>query len=281
MAAAPVASAPAQRVKTTIAPAVYSGARIAAGVFAPAAWMTTKGVRTVMKKNLDNTKEQMKLTRRPTVLRFSPTAWAKLLCLRDLGDTEIGGFGISKAGDLLFVEDVQLVAQTCDWAHVAFDDAAVADFFDRQVDSGRRPEEFGRIWVHTHPGNSAAPSPTDEATFARVFGGAEWALMFILARGGQTYARLRYNCGPGADLKIAVEVDFGQPFAGSDSEAWQTEYCANVRTPEPGPKIVANVRVIKSPEDDLFEDSWRDVWDDYGESRRYRSEGEHGFIEDF
>src|SRR4051812_35743192 len=38
-------------------------------------------------------------------LRFSPTAWAKLLFLRDIGDTEVGGFGITPADDLLFVED--------------------------------------------------------------------------------------------------------------------------------------------------------------------------------
>ena len=30
-------------------------------------------------------------------LRLSPTAWAKLLYLRDAGDSEVGGFGISAA----------------------------------------------------------------------------------------------------------------------------------------------------------------------------------------
>ena len=67
-------------------------------------------------------------------LRFSPTAWAKLLFLRDYGGTEVGGFGIAAKGDLLFVEDIQLVEQECSWAHVAFDDDSVADFFDQQVD---------------------------------------------------------------------------------------------------------------------------------------------------
>ena len=42
-------------------------------------------------------------------LRFSPYAWAKLLYLRDRGDTEVGGFGISCPEDLLLVEDVRLV----------------------------------------------------------------------------------------------------------------------------------------------------------------------------
>ena len=109
----------------------------------------------------------------PSILRFSPTAWAKLLFLRDLGDTEVGGFGISAADDLLFVEDVQLVRQVCTGASVAFDDQAVADFFDRQVDMGRMPSQFGRLWVHTHPGNFAEPSMTDEDSAPDVSGQAQ------------------------------------------------------------------------------------------------------------
>ena len=44
-------------------------------------------------------------------LRFSPTAWAKLIYLRDCGQTEVGGFAISAADDLMLVEDVQMVRQ--------------------------------------------------------------------------------------------------------------------------------------------------------------------------
>ena len=161
-------------------------------------------------------------------LRFRPTAWAKLLYLRDLGDTEVGGFGIAAADDLLLIEDVQLVRQVCTGASVAFDDQAVADFFDRQVDEGRTPEQFGRIWVHTHPGNFAEPSLTDEETFARVFGRTDWAVMFILARGGQSYARLRFHVGPGGDVDLPVAVDYSRPFAASDHAAWQAEYLACV-----------------------------------------------------
>ncbi len=160
------------------------------------------------------------------MLRFSPTAWAKLLFLRDAGPTEIGGFGISGAGDVLLVEDVRLVWQTCDWVSVAFDDQAVADFFDDHVDADRRPEQFGRIWVHTHPGHSPRPSLTDEETFARVFGGCDWSVMLIVARGGATYARLQFGVGPGGAIEIAVEVDYGAEFLASDWDAWQAEYAA-------------------------------------------------------
>ena len=157
-------------------------------------------------------------------LRFTPTAWAKLLFWRDLGTTEIGGFGISDPADPLLIEDVRLVKQSCTAVTVQFDDGAVADFFDEQVDAGRQPEQFSRIWIHTHPGHSAAPSRVDEATFARVFGAYYWSVMAIVARGGATYACLQYRIGPGGDWEIPVEVDFAQPFAAADHAAWKRDY---------------------------------------------------------
>ena len=113
-------------------------------------------------------------------------------------------------------------------ASVSFDDQAVADFFDAQVDAGRKPEQFGRHWLHTHPGDSPQPSSTDEETFDRVFGSCQWAVMFVLAQGGKTYARLRFSVGPGGSIVIPVEVDFRAPFGPSRQEAWEAEYKANV-----------------------------------------------------
>lgn len=164
--------------------------------------------------------------RRPR-LRFSPTAWAKLLYLRDLGPSEVGGFGISAPDDLLFVQDIQLVRQHGTEVFVAFDDVAVADFFEDQIDLGRKPEEVGRIWIHTHPGSCPQPSPTDHKTFERVFGSCSWAVMFILARSGNTYTELHWKAGS-ASLPMKVEVDFPQPFAESDHASWSEEYLATV-----------------------------------------------------
>ena len=178
-------------------------------------------------------KERSALTRHKQdlqpVLRFSPTAWAKLLFFRDRGETEIGGFGISDADDLLFVHDFLTVKQEVTAASVSFDDNAVADFFEDQVDAGRKPEQFGRIWLHSHPGNSPKPSNTDEETFRRVFGKCQWAVMFIVAQGGKSYARLRFGVGPGGQIVIPVEVDYSQPFGPSDQDAWESEHKANVK----------------------------------------------------
>jgi proteasome lid subunit RPN8/RPN11 len=162
-------------------------------------------------------------------LRFSPTAWAKLLFFRDRGETEIGGFGICSTNDLLKIEEFETVKQDVTLASVAFDDEAVADHFDRQVSLGRKPEQFSRVWLHSHPGESPEPSGTDEETFDRVFGRCQWAVMFILGRTGKTHACLRFNIGPGGQSLIPVEVDFSGGFPASDRPAWEAEYQAHIR----------------------------------------------------
>ena len=193
-----------------------------------------------------------KQTRLPQ-LRFSPTAWAKLLYLRDYGDTEVGGFGITSADDLLLVQDLQLVEQTCSLAHVAFDDEAVANFFDDQVDAGLRPEQFGRIWIHTHPGDCPLPSQTDEETFDRVFGRSDWAVMFILARTGQTYARLKFNVGPKAEFEIPVKRDYSRTFAACDPERWEDEYLDHVHPQHKSRLVQSNLDLVT----DL---DWEEDW---------------------
>ena len=163
------------------------------------------------------------------VFRFTPTAWAKLLYFRDFGNTEVGGFGVTAKDNLLLVEDFVTVRQKVSMASVSFDDDAVADFFESQVDAGRKPEQFARCWLHSHPGDSPQPSTVDEETFERVFGRCEWAVMFVIGRGGKTYARLRFNVGPGGEAVIPVEVDYGRKFGPSDHEAWEAEYRSNIR----------------------------------------------------
>ena len=148
--------------------------------------------------------------------------------MRDLTDNEVGGFGVTEADDLLFVTDFILVKQKVTCVSVSFDDEAVADYFDQQVEFGRLPEQFGRIWLHSHPGDSPEPSCTDEQTFARVFGSCDWAIMFIVAQGGKTYARLRFNSGPGGEVNVPVFVDYSYEFDAADFEVWQQQYISNV-----------------------------------------------------
>ncbi|MFC1636811.1 hypothetical protein ACFL5Z_18450, partial [Planctomycetota bacterium] len=165
-------------------------------------------------------------------LRFSPTAWAKLLYFRDKSDTEVGGFGISDPEDLLFVREFVTVKQEVTCVSVKFDDSAVADFFDTQVDLGRKPEQFARIWLHSHPGDSPEPSIIDEETFQRVFGHCQWAVLFVVAQDNETYAKLRFNVGPGGHILIPTEIDYSQDFGSSDHDLWDAEYTANIKAIE-------------------------------------------------
>lgn len=157
-------------------------------------------------------------------LRFSPTVWAKLLFWRDCGPTEIGAFGISDPEDLLLIQDVKLIPQTCSRTTVQLEDGAIAEYFDRQVERGLRPERFGRIWIHTHPGDSALPSTVDEDAFARAFARVDWCVMCILARGGNCYARLEFHTGPGGALRLPIQLDDEPRRLKCHYRAWEHEY---------------------------------------------------------
>lgn len=169
---------------------------------------------------------------RPTIdcrgyaLRFTPYAWAKLHWLCHHGDTEIGGFGICEdPDDMTLVTDFQLVKQECTPASVDFNDDALADFMEDQAGAGLRMDQFARVWIHTHPGSSPQPSCVDETTFDTIFGRPEGqTIMFILARGGDTYCRMKINTGFAGEMLIPVCIDVRAPFPATDIVAWEEEY---------------------------------------------------------
>ena len=192
----------------------------------------------------------------PDRIVFSPLAWLKLQWFCHAGPTEVGGFGISAEHDLLYVENLVTVKQYATPVTIRFGDQAVADLFDQLVDRGLPVRRFARLWVHTHPGDSAQPSATDEETFARTFGSCDWAVMFIVSRTGQTYARLSFFAGPGGQLLLPAAVQWSDWPALSKEPAhldqrlaeWRQEYEANIDViPEP---VSA---VMEAPEQDWCE----------------------------
>jgi proteasome lid subunit RPN8/RPN11 len=154
------------------------------------------------------------------------------LYFRDKTDNEVGGFGITISEDLLYVTELITVKQEVTGVSVKFDDEAVADFFETQVDLGRKPEQFARVWLHSHPGDSPEPSITDYETFQRVFGSCQWAVMFVLAQNSKTYAKLSFNVGPGGQVLIPTEVDYSLDFGPTDHGLWDEEYKASVKVTE-------------------------------------------------
>jgi proteasome lid subunit RPN8/RPN11 len=173
---------------------------------------------------------------RSPVLTFSPLAWLKLLFFCHHGNTEIGGFGITTPHDLLYIEEFRTVRQEVSIVTVRFDDMAVADLFDDCVDRGMKPEQFARIWLHTHPDASVTPSGVDEETFTRVFGSCDWSVMFILGRTGLTFARLTYWAGPRGSVTLPVQVDWSRwpallkdGLLAAQIEQWKAEFAANIK----------------------------------------------------
>lgn len=158
------------------------------------------------------------------MIRFTPYAWAKLLFMRDKGPTEVAGYGISSLDDPLLVTDFQLVKQIAGPAHFEFDDEGLADFSERMAfEHELQPAEYQRILIHTHPGNSATPSGTDETNFEDKMSDCSWAIMFILARGGETTCALKYK-NPALRVELGCMIDFSEEFDASDQEAWEEEY---------------------------------------------------------
>lgn len=178
-------------------------------------------------------------------LRFTPYAWAKMVYLRDKGDTEVSFFAITRSADLGLVIDLQMPKQIDSAAFTEFKEEELVDFFEDMVEQGFQPEEFARIWCHTHPGASASPSGQDEETFKKEFAAPNWAIMFILGKTDKPFENkfsitCRLKCknhpelahviGSHVSKDIPVEVDYGADSYAVDSgarAAWDAEYLEN------------------------------------------------------
>jgi len=157
-------------------------------------------------------------------LRFTAYAYAKLLWMRDRGDTEVAGYATTATNDPLLVTDFRLAKQKCTGASFELDPDDLVDDVECTLDAGLAPWQTHNILCHTHPGNSASPSGMDEENFKNAFTAPDWAIMFIIAEGGEIYCRLKFNIGPGGTKNLKVSVDFGQEFKGSEHELWEREY---------------------------------------------------------
>ena len=162
-------------------------------------------------------------------VRFTPYCWAKLCFIRDIGNSEIGCFGMAETDDPLLLTDIHLPKQDCTTATVELDGQSLLDYRADCRRNGLSEKHSFRVWIHTHPAMSAKPSGTDETTYAELFTGADWGIMLILSKTEDTYARVRYGGdGPQADAILDIEIDYGATFAASDQDAWEAEYWSAV-----------------------------------------------------
>lgn len=142
------------------------------------------------------------------MLYLNEYSWVKLLWFRDhcceanfvenSKDTkfnEVSLMGISKSEENInCIIDLKCVKQEVSSGETIIDDEGLADFFeDMREDKKIGARRCGRVWIHTHPGNSPQPSGTDEETYNRYFKDVDFAVMYILSCGNKDYCRMKYN----------------------------------------------------------------------------------------
>ena len=124
-------------------------------------------------------------------LRFTADAMQRLVVARDLYAREVGCMGLCDPEDPLLVTDLQFVKQFGSGGSVEFDDESLHRHVAEMARQGVSPEQYFRVWIHTHPGSSPHPSSRDEDTFRKVYGHAPWGVMAILSQTGATYCRFQ------------------------------------------------------------------------------------------
>lgn len=167
---------------------------------------------------------------KPT-LTWSPYAFAKINFMMHNGDVEIAGFAISSKENPFYVYDFVMIPQNNMATNVEFQDDEIAIFQDRMMSEGIEPVECTRIWCHTHPNMSANPSGVDESNFKDNCGDGDWAIMFIVSKTNDIYARLKYRhpiTGDFMHVRMDVVIDWASEFYGSSHEEWEAEYNDNV-----------------------------------------------------
>lgn len=153
-------------------------------------------------------------------------------------------------------------------------DDALADYYEEMAAEGLEIRQFGRVWIHTHPQISADPSLVDERTFSERFGDMDWAVMAIISKTGDHYARLKINDSDiPTEQTITWKVDWDAlnaklraPFANTDFGAWADELDYKVELPSQAHEQRQREMVILTTPpyfDDQF-DHFPTIGDPYG-----------------
>lgn len=157
-------------------------------------------------------------------LVFSMYAWQKLQYFCHADSCEVSGFLKTHPQAPFYVQDLVLTKGEYSVAGVKMDPVAVNEYMTNELIEGRPV----RMWWHTHPGNSASPSMVDEDQLSTEFSNCNYFVMFIHAKGGENYCRLRLGIEGtkmyfDQNIPVRVETRLRQTDK-IDVEAWQKEY---------------------------------------------------------
>lgn len=139
-------------------------------------------------------------------LKFSPKAYLHWQFLCHYGPTEASAFGITNPDDGLLVESLWVPKQECTPVFTSIDDESWHDLFDWAYENNVPNSSIGGVWLHTHPNMSAHPSGVDERTFEEKFHTRPLAVMGIISRTNDVYARVKYNVNGHNSFPLSLEV---------------------------------------------------------------------------
>lgn len=151
---------------------------------------------------------------KPT-LRFTEKAYRLWRALCVSADTEIGAFGwATREDDPLLVTELWVPKQECTSGSVDREPEETGRCIKAGLERGLTIGQCTRIWLHTHPGDSATPSGTDERYWDEMTNGGtngsghrqHGHVMGIMAKGGETFARLALRDEYHMDLEIDVRM---------------------------------------------------------------------------
>lgn len=159
------------------------------------------------------------------MIRFSPAAYQKIVYFLQK-DVEVGGFCLTD-GDL--VTDFIVVEQESSGATFDFTKEGIEDYLDEMTNLGYTPKECFRIYLHSHPGNSAEPSGPDWENFYKLMGSYPWFCMLIIAKDQSKYGYIKLTQGIGVECEIDWDVDWTIPCEAVDFEQLELEFTTKVK----------------------------------------------------
>lgn len=135
-------------------------------------------------------------------LVINALAWLKLCLIRNTKKGQETAFwGVTDPDNPMYVTDIECVKHYGRHSYVEFDDEALMDWTMQMAGQGIYADRCRRVWIHTHPGNSAAPSSVDWNTMNRLSAGAPYMIMLIVAMDNSTTCHMQsqLSCGDGSE----------------------------------------------------------------------------------
>ena len=189
---------------------------------------------------------------------LSADVYRKMRFLTCQSGTEVGGWGIADDPlDPLSIKRFVLTKQVASVASIDFDDEGTCAFRAKCREEGLIASQYTKAKMHTHPGNSAAPSSTDWDDFYKVqmesliveykmlvkMGDSSlqppWQVMVIVAKDGAMSAHIatfipEINC----IISDKIDIEAAKPQESTIEKEWLEEYKVEVSAPPtfvPGP----------------------------------------------